>query len=452
MPAAQLLAAAAAGLLGAPADALPANCAALDAWAAGGEGAAQFSPLPEGHSSSNATLRPSFRPTDLPAGVLVCARRLPTPEAAPPPSPPPLPPLLAAAPTDLQPGAAEPAPGVAAEAAASAEAEPAQPDVAAQACSPDAAAGHSETAPPATGEAEPLAAPPPAEAGPAAAEQQELPPPPPLPAQDGWQLHACEPHAIPDELLGCPAVCFFRPNGTSAGPLPREEMEAVAAAAMLLPEGPSLSSLHHLLQHVVAPLLAAQQEQQQGQPSAWQPAGGAAASTAELLAATHRFAAQVAAAAKHCSREAAVVRLPVLPPGLDLADTAVAAGSEEAVLACERCMEEWVQAVVALLQREGAAQPEGPRPLDELAHWQARAEAYGGLLEQLSVPAVRAAQAVVERGSMDANLAAGFRAQLAELTRLVRGRARQGLCCVLRSRFIRWPARKWPLSFRCKLA
>ncbi|KAI7844971.1 hypothetical protein COHA_001338 [Chlorella ohadii] len=268
------------------------------------------------------------------------------------------------------------------------------------------------------GEAEPLAAPPAAEAGPAAAEQQELPPPPPLPAQDGWQLHACKTHAIPDELLGCPAVCFFRPNGTSAGPLPREEMEAAAAAAMLLPEGPSLSSLHHLLQHVVAPLLAAQQEQQQGQPSAWQPAGGAAASTAELLAATHRFAAQVAAAAKHCSREAAVVRLPVLPPGLDLADTAVAAGSEEAVLACERCMEEWVQAVVALLQREGAAQPEGPRPLDELAHWQARAEAYGGLLEQLSVPAVRAAQAVVERGSMDANLAAGFRAQLAELTRL----------------------------------
>jgi len=57
-----------------------------------------------------------------------------------------------------------------------------------------------------------------------------------------------------------------------------------------------------------------------------------------------------------------------------------------------------------------------------------------------------------QRGSMDANLAAGFRAQLAELTRLVRGRARQGLCCVLRSRFIRWPARKWPLSFRCKLA
>ncbi|PRW56454.1 flagellar inner arm dynein 1 heavy chain alpha [Chlorella sorokiniana] len=241
-------------------------------------------------------------------------------------------------------------------------------------------------------------------------------------AQGDWQLHACEPHAIPSDLLGCPAVGFLRPScAPAAGPLQLEEVQAAAAAAILLPEGPSLTSLHQLLQHVVAPLLEAQQEeQQQGQPGAWQltSGGAAAASTAELLAAPHRFAAQVAAAAKHCSSEAAVVRLPVLPPGLELADTAAAAASEEAVLACEQCMEEWVQAVAELLQREGTAQPEGPSPLAELAHWQARAEAYGGLLEQLSVPAVRAAQAVVQRGSMDANLAAGFHAQLTELTRL----------------------------------
>ena len=208
-------------------------------------------------------------------------------------------------------------------------------------------------------------------------------------------------------------------------------MEEAAAAAVLLPEGPSLTSLHQLLQHVVAPLLAAQQQDEQDQPGLKQPAGGAAAaSTAELLAATHRFAAQVAAAAKHCSSEAAVVRLPVLPPGLDLADTAAAAASEEAVLACEQCMEEWVQAVAQLLQREGGAKPDGPSPLAELAHWQARAEAYGSLLEQLSVPAVRGAEAVVQRGSMDANLAAGFHAQLAELTRLVRSGGRRAVCCL----------------------
>lgn len=284
---------------------------------------------------------------------------------------------------------------------------------------------------PATGDAEPA---------PAAAEPQPPSPPPPRAPQDDWQLHACEPHAIPKALLGCPAVCFLRPAEKP------EDVEAAAAAAVLLPEGPSLHSLHQLLQHVVAPLLAAQQEEQQGGTAIWQPDGGAtAASTAELLAATHRFAAQVAAAAKHCSSEATVVRLPVLPPGLDLADTAAAAASEEAVLAYEQCMEEWVQAVAALLQREAATQPDGPSPLAQLAHWHARSEAYGGLLEQLSVPAVRAAQAVVQRGSMDANLAAGFHAQLAELSRLVRSGlgwlARQQGCYTQS-----WPPRVRPLS------
>lgn len=356
---------------------------------------------------------------ELPESVLVCAQRLPV--EAPPPSPP-APAVPPPAPDDPPPsGAAQAVPDLlpallatdvaatpaeAATAAAAAAAEPSVP-------APSVAEAEAAAADPAAGEAAPAVA----AADEAARPAASTPTPPPGPTQpEAWALHACEPGAVPNNLLGCPAVCFSRPGGAApAGLLQQEEVEAAAATALLLPEGPTLSSLHQLLEHVVAPWLAAQQEQQGGDASDQQ---GGSASTSQLLAVTHRFAAQVAAAAKHVRSEAAL-RLPVLPPGLDLGDAGAAAASEEAVLACERCMEEWVQQVAGLLQREGAARPDGPSPLAELAHWQARAEAYGGLLEQLSLPAVRAAQAVVERGSMDANLAAGFRAQLAELTRLV---------------------------------
>lgn len=183
-------------------------------------------------------------------------------------------------------------------------------------------------------------------------------------------------------------------------------------ACTLLPGCPSLSGLNHLLAHVLAPWLAAQQPD--GSSTSSEPTFTAAT---ELLATTHKLAAQAAACAKHLRSEVALA-LPTLPPGVDLADPASAAGSEEAVLACERCMEEWVGLCTGVLQRESAACPANRGPLAELDLWQNRAEAYGGLLEQLSVPAVRRVQEVVERGSMDANLAASFRAQLTEMARL----------------------------------
>lgn len=256
---------------------------------------------------------------------------------------------------------------------------------------------------------------------------------------------------MPAELQGCPAVYFARCSNASndgASSEPQQAQEEPGVSCSLLPTGPSLSHLHLLLTHVLAPLVAgygnadakdggnsddndgtdaaAAAEAALGQGNSRgngnsNSRGGSVISSsgiptdvqAELLVAVHKFAAQVASCAKHVRSEVAVQL-----PAADLRDVAAAARSEEAVLACERCMEEWVRAATGVLQRESAVRPAGRGPLAELEFWQARAEVYGGLLEQLSVPAVRAAQGVVEAGSLDHNLAASFRAQLSELTRL----------------------------------
>lgn len=268
------------------------------------------------------------------------------------------------------------------------------------------------------------------------------------PTECTLSLHT--PGALPPRLAGCPAVYLARPaacSGSSCGLAPGEEATAQVSAT-LLPDGPSLSSLHLLLQHVVAPWLAAHQpgsspsdgptpaglepqtcssaqstgHERPGSKTALTGDSRSAApvpvvalpAAAELLAATTRLAGLVAAAAKHLRSEVAVR----LPSGVDLTNVAAAAADEEAVLACEQCMEEWVLLTTSALQREAAVQPGLHGPLAELELWQARAEAYGGLLEQLSVPAVQAVAEILQRGSSDAALAATFRAQLAELARL----------------------------------
>lgn len=245
-------------------------------------------------------------------------------------------------------------------------------------------------------------------------------------------LHAFPAGApLPAELAGCPAVHLARAAAAAGRLQLGEELEA-GVSCTLLPAGPSLASLHQLLALVVAPWLAAQQASNGGSGGGGisEGSGGAAAiglaagndpaaaAAADLLAATHKLAAQTAACAKHLHSEVSVA-LPSLPPGLSLlGDPAAVAASEEAVLACERCMEQWVGAVAGVLQREGGARAASRGPLAELDLWRRRADAYGALLEQLSVPAVRGAQAAVEAGSSDANLAASFRGQLAELARL----------------------------------
>jgi dynein heavy chain len=244
------------------------------------------------------------------------------------------------------------------------------------------------------------------------------------------QLHVCETGSLPAELHGSPAVYLSRSSGgpDNNSPLQLHEAEA-AVACTLLPAGPSLTSLRLLLEHVMVPWLSDQQADS-GQPQSGSssraagqvstdnggaaPMDAASAASAELLAAAHKLAGQAAQAARHLRSEVQVQ----LPRGVDLVDMAAAAGNEEALQACERCMEEWVQLATAALQREAGLQPVGRGPLAELVFWQERAEAYGGLLEQLSVPAVHATQAVVERGSGDRNLPASFAAQLSELGRV----------------------------------
>lgn len=56
----------------------------------------------------------------------------------------------------------------------------------------------------------------------------------------------------------------------------------------------------------------------------------------------------------------------------------------------------------------------GRVPLAELALWQQRSAAYSALLEQLSLPVVRAVQEVVARGSMDHVLVSSFKARCTE--------------------------------------
>lgn len=270
-------------------------------------------------------------------------------------------------------------------------------------------------------------------------------------AEENPKLHVClAGAALPPTLQGCPAVCFAR-RGASVSNAEsitksQDERRNAKVTTLLLPHGPSLSSLHLLLTHVLAPLAAQQQgagldavqgssdsaagsgEAPDGASAAEEAVASAAShigststsddpavagAAAELLAATHKLAAQVAACQKHLRSEVGVQL-----PAADLRDVAAAARSEDSVLACERCMEEWVRLTSAVLQREAAQSPRGRGPLAELQFWQARGEVCGGLLEQLSVPAVRATQGVVEAAGRDHNLAASFRAQLSELARV----------------------------------
>lgn len=261
-------------------------------------------------------------------------------------------------------------------------------------------------------------------------------------------LRVHSPGALPPGLAGCPAVYLARSDNDSSRALTTDEQLTAHVSATLLPAGPSLTSLHQLLQLVVAPWLAAHQpesslsagdstahlqlqacnstptaglEEPGSSAASCSPTASAAAkqgavlpASAELLAATHKLAGHVAAAAKHLRSEVAVR----LPTRIDLTDVAAAAANEEAVLTCEHCVEEWVLLATATLQREASAKPRGTGPLAELEFWQARAEAYGRLLEQLSMPAVQSVAEVVQRGSSDAALAGSFKAQLAELARL----------------------------------
>lgn len=257
-----------------------------------------------------------------------------------------------------------------------------------------------------------------------------------------------DPAALPPELARAPAVYLSRSVGDGGGALEGEAL-AAAVAATLLPGGPCLPALHQLLDLVVAPWLAAQQPRSgEGSGTLSSRAGAAtAANTArsgaaptsraaaasppstarsaaqhaggggpagELLAATRRFSKQAAAAARHLRSEVQVQ----LPDGVDLNDVAAAAANEQAVAACERCMEKWVLLATKAVAREDAAQPAGRGPLPELEFWVARAEALGHLLEQFGAPAVCAVQAVVERGSADGALVGTFRVQISELTRL----------------------------------
>ncbi len=64
------------------------------------------------------------------------------------------------------------------------------------------------------------------------------------------------------------------------------------------------------------------------------------------------------------------------------------------------------------MQRESEKQPAGKGPLAEIDFWRERNAVLSALYEQLNLPHVKRLIAVVELGSDDRNLLAGFKSQV----------------------------------------
>jgi dynein heavy chain, axonemal len=84
----------------------------------------------------------------------------------------------------------------------------------------------------------------------------------------------------------------------------------------------------------------------------------------------------------------------------------------------EHHMADWAATIATVMQKESAKQPAGQAPLAEIEFWRQRNAVLSSLFEQLNLPNVKTMVAVVEAGSDDRNLMAGFKAQFSELTKL----------------------------------
>ncbi|PNH08033.1 Dynein-1-alpha heavy chain, flagellar inner arm I1 complex [Tetrabaena socialis] len=214
--------------------------------------------------------------------------------------------------------------------------------------------------------------------------------------------------SLPEELSSCAAFYFIL---TRPGRVAAEDLDAVVEFG-LLSEGPSLRVLEQMLSSVFVPILL----QMSGGDVA---AGGVLMqsmtnnSHRELLGNMQKFHSQVTQALQQLTGD---VTLQV--PDVPLEDVDRSATDTDLVNQLEHYMSEWSQVLASVLQRESQKHPTGKGPLAEIEFWRERNAVLSSLYEQLNLPQVKRMIAVVEKGSDDRNLIAGFKSQLGELTKL----------------------------------
>jgi hypothetical protein len=111
------------------------------------------------------------------------------------------------------------------------------------------------------------------------------------------------------------------------------------------------------------------------------------------------------------------VALPM--PAVTISSVAAACKDPDVIHTFEETVAEWSSTLSDVMQRESEKRPQGKGPLAEIDFWRARSAVLSGLWEQLSMRAAADIIEVVEAASDDRNLMAAFKAQLAELGKLV---------------------------------
>nr|Q9SMH3.1 RecName: Full=Dynein-1-alpha heavy chain, flagellar inner arm I1 complex; AltName: Full=1-alpha DHC; AltName: Full=Dynein-1, subspecies f [Chlamydomonas reinhardtii]CAB56598.1 1-alpha dynein heavy chain [Chlamydomonas reinhardtii] len=214
--------------------------------------------------------------------------------------------------------------------------------------------------------------------------------------------------SLPEELSVFPVFYFIL---NRSGHVAAEELDS-AVEFGLLSEGPSLRILEQMLSSVFVPILV--------QMSGGDVASGGVLmqsmtdnSHRELLGNMQKFHSQVTQALQQLTGDV-TLQLPDFP----LEDMDRAAADTDLVMQLEQYMAEWSQVLASVLQRESQKHPTGKGPLAEIEFWRERNAVLSSLYEQLNLPQVKRMILVVEKGSDDRNLMAGFKSQLGELTKL----------------------------------
>lgn len=103
---------------------------------------------------------------------------------------------------------------------------------------------------------------------------------------------------------------------------------------------------------------------------------------------------------------------PLQIPDVQIDSAEKSATDSELVLQLEHFIAEWSQVLAGVMQRESEKQPNGKGPLAEIEFWRERNAVLSALYEQINLPHVKKMVQVVEIGSDDRNLMAGFKSQV----------------------------------------
>ncbi|KAL6757976.1 dynein heavy chain, N-terminal region 1-domain-containing protein, partial [Haematococcus lacustris] len=221
------------------------------------------------------------------------------------------------------------------------------------------------------------------------------------------QLQVCM-GRMPQDLSTCPCFYLLR---SKPGKVYVEDMDEVLECGVLS-EGPSLQALEQTLAAVYLPILMQMTGGDLSNAGVLL-SSGTNSSHKELLGNTQKFLSQVSHALQQLHGD-----ITLAVPDIAIDSVEAGAADNELVLSLEQYMAEWSQALASVMQRESEKQPAGKGPLAEIEFWRERNAVLSALYEQLNLPHVKLMIQVVEAGSEDRNLMAGFKSQLSELTKL----------------------------------